>query len=123
MVLVDDDYCFRYTDIGCNGSISDGGDFQKCSLFQRLQNNMLLNGGFIVGDDAFPLKPVLMKPYSGMNLSYVENIFNYRLSRGRQTVENAFGILVSRFRVFEKPIACYVDTVDKVVRAACTLHN
>lgn len=83
---------------------------QRCSLFQRLPNNMLPNGGFIVGDDAFPLKPFLMKPYSGMNLSYEEKIF----------MENAFGILVSQFRVSERPIACNVDTVDKEVRAACT---
>lgn len=72
MALVDDDYCFRYTDIGCNGSVSDGRGVQRCSLLPRLQNNMLPNGGFIVGDDAFPLKPFLMKPYSGMNLSYEE---------------------------------------------------
>lgn len=38
-------------------------------------------------------------------------------------MENAFGILVSRFRVFERPIACNVDTVDKGVSAVCTLHN
>ncbi|XP_066978158.1 uncharacterized protein [Macrobrachium rosenbergii] len=32
MALVDDDYCFRCTDIGCKGSVSDGGIFQRCSL-------------------------------------------------------------------------------------------
>lgn len=57
-----------------NGSISDGGIFQWCSLLQRPQNNMLPNGGFIVGDDAFPLKPFLIKPHSGMNSSYEEKL-------------------------------------------------
>ncbi|KAL4126047.1 hypothetical protein QTP88_010279 [Uroleucon formosanum] len=41
----------------------------------------------------------------------------------RRTVENAFGILVSRFRVFEKPIAISVPTAVKIVKTACALHN
>lgn len=45
------------------------------------------------------------------------------MSRARRNVENAFGILVSRFRIFEKPIACKVSTVDKIVRTCCVLHN
>lgn len=38
-------------------------------------------------------------------------------------MENAFGILASRFRVFQKPIAANVNNVDKVVLATCALHN
>jgi len=50
-------------------------------------------------------------------------IFNYRLSRARQTVECTFGILASRFRVFRKPFEIKVESVDNVVKAACVLHN
>ena len=64
-----------------------------------------------------------MKPYPGANLSYEEKIFNYRLSRARRIVENAFGILVSRFRIFEKAISTKIETVDHIVYAACSLHN
>jgi hypothetical protein len=64
-----------------------------------------------------------MKPYPGANLAYNEKMYNYRLSRTRRISENAFGILVSRFQVFEKPIACNVTIVDKIVRTACALHN
>ncbi|KAJ8961640.1 hypothetical protein NQ314_005892 [Rhamnusium bicolor] len=49
-------------------------------------------------------------------------MFNYRLSRAR-IVENAFGIMVSRFGIFEKPIACSPETVDKVINVYCALHN
>ncbi|CAH1987925.1 unnamed protein product [Acanthoscelides obtectus] len=38
-------------------------------------------------------------------------------------VECAFGMLVSKFRVFETPISCSVQKVDKIVKAACVLHN
>jgi hypothetical protein len=54
----------------------------------------------IVGDDAFPLKPYLMKPYPNRNLGITQRVFNYRLSRVRRIVENVFGILTSRFSVF-----------------------
>ena len=48
----------------------------------------------IVADDAFPLKPHLMIPYSFLSLSKENRVFNYRLSRARRISENAFGILV-----------------------------
>ncbi|XP_022181356.1 putative nuclease HARBI1 [Myzus persicae] len=123
MAIVDDNYCFRYVNVGCNGRFSDGGVFQNCEISKALENNLLPNGGFIVGDDAFPLKPYLFKPYSLKQLTLSEKIFNYRLSRARRIVENAFGILVGKFRVFEKPIACDVSTVDKIILACCALHN
>lgn len=123
MALVDDDYCFRYIDVGACGMSSDGSVFRNCSLYNRLDNNLLPNGGVIVADAAFPLKPYILKPYPGDNLEWTQKVFNYRLSRARRVVENAFGILASRFRVFQKPIAADVNTVDKVVLAACALHN
>lgn len=123
MAIVDDNYCFRYIDIGCNGRVSDGGVFQNCAIFTALENNILPDGGFIVGDDAFPLKTYLLKPYSRKQLTKGEKIFNYRLSRARRIVENAFGILVSRFRIFEKPLSCEVSTADKIVGTCCALHN
>lgn len=123
MAVVDYNYCFKYIDVGCNGRISDGGVFQNCSISNALENGLLPNGTFLVGDDAFPLKSYLLKPFSGRNLSYGQKIFNYRLSRGRRVVENAFGILASKFRLFEKPLPYSPDKVVKIVRACCALHN
>jgi hypothetical protein len=88
-----------------------------------IKNKIALDGGFIVGDDAFPLKHYLLKPFSGSNLTFGQKIYNYRTSRARRIVENAFGILASRFRIFEKPIACQLSTVDRIVRTCCVLHN
>lgn len=116
---------FTYIDVGAKGRASDGGVWQHCSLRHAIETrdlNITLNG-IIVGDDAFPLKTFLLKPYSRRQLTREEKIFNYRLSRARRISENAFGILVSKFRVFEKPIPLSPEKVDKVVLACCALHN
>ncbi|GFW95272.1 nuclease harbi1-like protein [Trichonephila clavipes] len=64
-----------------------------------------------------------MKPFSKHGLSDEEKIFNYRTSRARRVSENAFGILAWRFRVFSKAIELKPDTIDRVILAACSLHN
>ena len=78
---------------------------------------------FFVGNDAFPLRHYLMKPFPSRGLSHKERLYNYRLSRARRTVENAFGILANRFRVFHTAICLQPDNVESVIIAACVLHN
>ena len=134
--LVDADYKFIYIDVGCNGRISDGGVYRNSSLSQALSENRLnvpaaqavANSDavlpyVIVADDAFPLKDHIMKPYPMRNLSKEQRIYNYRLSRARRIVENAFGILANRFRVFLSPISLSPDNTEKIVLASCVLHN
>ena len=52
-----------------------------------------------------------------------EAVFNYRLSREHMVVENAFGILVQRWHIFDRKIPLSECNVDSVVKAACVLHN
>ena len=106
-----------YIDCGTNGAASDAGLFLTTSLRTALETNTAglpadkpFPGEefpvphFIIGDDAFPLRRWLQKPYPFRNLSVEERTYNYRLSRARMMVECAFGILISRFRVFRTAI-------------------
>lgn len=133
---MDSDYKFTYVDVGCNGRISDGGVFKNSTLYASLEQHQLnlpsaeaLVGRekevpyVIVADDAFSLSSNIMKPYSARTLSHERRLYNYRLSRARRVVENAFGILANRFRVFLAPIALEPDKVEKIVLACCALHN
>lgn len=56
-------------------------------------------------------------------LSLQQGIFNYRLSRVRRISDNTCGILVERFRIFEKPISVTVETLTWIIKATCALHN
>ncbi|CAH1987622.1 unnamed protein product [Acanthoscelides obtectus] len=58
MVLVDANYKFIYTDIGCNGRISDGGVFANCSLSNALSDgrlNISAPSHFPVGPNMYPM--------------------------------------------------------------------
>ena len=79
----------------------------------------------MVEDEAFPLKTYLLRPYSKHHQGGDESkkIYHYGLSRSRRIVENVFGILVLRWRVFRRPLKVQPETVDKVVLASCCLHN
>lgn len=125
LALVDGNYNFVYVNVGTNGRAGDANVFQASTLYHRLENNTLgiPPDHVILGDSAFPLKSYLMKPYPRKNQTNREAVFNYRLSRARRIVENAFGILAWRFRIFLKPIDLKLETVDSVVLAACSLHN
>lgn len=92
LALVDADYKFIWVNVRANGSASDAQLFNNCELKTMLEENILglppsapLPGDdkntpyFLIGDDAFPLKSWMVKPYSRHNLTYEERIFNYRL--------------------------------------------
>lgn len=77
----------------------------------------------IVADDAFALRPNLMKPFPHKTTDVDEMVFNYRLSRARRIVENAFGISAMRFRVFRKTMELQPHRCQLVTETVCVLHN
>lgn len=125
LALVDGNYCFTYIDVGSQGRLNDASIFSNSILKKKLEDGTLNfpSWGVILGDEAFPLKQYL-KPYSRrLRLTAEENFFNYRLSRARRIVESAFGIMVSKFRIYRTPIYLCPDKVDNIVKATCALHN
>lgn len=126
LAVVDANYCFTYIDVGTNGRVNDARVFSKFSFYEALENKTLklpLNSVF-VADYAFPLRTDMLKPYSRIKkLTTAQKIFNYRLSRARQIVENVFGILTSRFRILEGPLSVAITNVPIIIKTICSLHN
>lgn len=109
MAVADAEYKFLYVDVGAEGGSSDGGTWKNCNLYDAIEgeragvpppepmpnDDMPIPFQF-VADDAFAMKPWLMKPFSHRSQVHEEIIFSYRLSRARRVVENSFGILAHR---------------------------
>ena len=64
-----------------------------------------------------------MKAYGGHNLSEEERVYNYRLARARRTIENAFGILAAKWKIFCMPIRATASTIESIIKAAICLHS
>lgn len=136
LATCDANYKFTLVDIGAFGSVSDGAVFMDCQFGEAMVNGTLgipkdrtipemrrKVPFFFAGDAAFPLKSYIMRPYPGLGLNKKERVFNYRLSRARRTIENSFGILVSRWRIFRQPIIADVPTIELMVAGTICLHN
>lgn len=138
LAVVDAHYKFLVVDIGSYGKNSDGGIFSHSKLGQDLDKGILnvpkekelpgtncLAPYEFVGDEAFPLKTFLLRPYPGSqsNGDGEKTVFNYRLSRARRVVENTFGILSQKFQVYHRTLNSLPENVDNIVFATCILHN
>ncbi|XP_046684357.1 uncharacterized protein LOC124370111 [Homalodisca vitripennis] len=127
----------KHSDSSTSEKVSDGGVLMETDFGELLENKELhlpsptsfddrrdvcLPFTFL-GDEAFPLKENLMKPYPNKGITHDEKIFNYRMCRARRVVENAFGILATRFRVLLSTMNVSVERAEIIVLACCTLHN
>lgn len=97
--VYDADYLFISVDVSAYGKSNDSSIFKESLLYKQLLNHSLNIPNpkpilsiepepmpyIIVGDEAFGLTENIMRPYGGNNLTISKKMFNYRLSRARQS--------------------------------------
>ncbi len=136
MALMDANYKLLWVEVRAHGSAGDAQVFNNSELKEAIDCDALNIPApeplpyddkampyFIVGDDAFALRTWLQKPFSLRLLTMNERIYNYRLSRARSVVENAFGILANRFRCLHRTLQQRSTVVTSIVLACVCLHN
>ena len=134
--VADAHYKFIFIDVGGYGKQSDGGLFHASDLYNAIINEQLnipelsflpntnVKAPYVlVADEAYPLMPFILKPYGGHNLNIEETVFNQRLPRCRKTVECAFGIIYSNWRLLSKCIETNIWLIEDIVKCICVLHN
>lgn len=127
---------FIAIEVGGYGKQSDGGTFSASTLHELMRTGQLgipadarLPGTnnvvphVFVGDEAYPLLPNLLRPYSRQNCDEKQSYFNRRLSRARKCVECAFGGINAKWRILWKPIETDVAVAEEITKAICVLHN
>ena len=124
LAICDSNYCFTLFDLGQYGSNNDSGVLANSKMKEMIEENRfdILPPStykscdfeplpyFFVGDEIFPIKTCLMRYYPG-KLDKERMIFNYRLSRARRTIENAFGILSAHQTIFHSPIRANIENI------------
>ena len=122
---------FAIVDVGSCGSNSDAGVFSRFQFGKRLVTDRLdlrqdvdsYTGLTFVGDDAFPLRGNLMKPFPNRQLTHEKELFNYRLSRARNSVECTFGRISQMWRILLRQMDEQPESVTDAVKAITVLHN
>ena len=128
------DPCYRFWDInvGWPGSVHDARVFGNTDLYKYGDNGHLFPNCkvryhnvdvplLVIGDPAYPLLEWMMKPYSDTGrLTRQQLNFNYRLSRARNVVENAYGQLKARWRCLLKRND---SSLQNVCPDCCLLHT
>ncbi|CAK1587982.1 unnamed protein product [Parnassius mnemosyne] len=132
MACANANYEIIWCEAGVNGRRSDGGAITETRFYKKLNNhdsnipnkkkpqNSTKNLPFVfVADKAGNL----MKPFGKNALTPERRVYNYRLSRARRVIENVFGIMTRRFRIFNTAINLSIQRIDLVVLTCCILHN
>jgi hypothetical protein len=117
-------YDMSFTDVYCGwpGRVHDARVLRNSPLSHRCYE--LCGVNHLIGDGGYPIKPWLLTPYrDNGHLTRDEVKFNKSLSRARSVIERAFGMLKGRFRRLQHIDVHSIENINKVILAACTLHN
>lgn len=127
---------FITIEVGARGKQSDGGVFASSTLFnlieskhfnippsKELPNTSIEVPHVLIGDEAYPLKSYLMRPFPSRNLDPVQENFNKRLSCARKCIECTFGILRAKWRILGKDIEVEPEKAIAIIKCTCVLHN
>lgn len=116
----------RFLDVftGVSGKIHDSRVFSLSHISNNIAEICDNDTYHLLADSAYPINTFLLTPFKNYgNLTAEQQNYNYRLSRTRVVIENAFGILKQRFRQLIRTDFWLVHTTAKFIIATCVLHN
>ncbi|XP_036340628.1 putative nuclease HARBI1 [Rhagoletis pomonella] len=112
--------------IGYPGSCHDANVWRNSPIYKGITSGEveLASGAVILADSAYPLSKYMIVPFrDNGHLSSDERKFNYILSSTRVLIEQAFGVLRSKFRILNHIDVTSLKSTSEVVLACTILHN
>lgn len=109
--------------IGSPSKIHDARIFALSPISDRLPT-VCQQRYHILGDAAYPIREYLLTPYRHVgNITAKQRRYNIKHAQTRVKIENAFGLLKTRFRQLMRMDFFTVERMCKFVMACCVLHN
>ncbi len=106
------------------GAIHDARVFSNSTLCVWLNNGNNLHNGVILGDSAYPLRPDLLTPIVGGNLTAAQHAYNAAHKSTRQVVERCIGLLKVRWRCLHRGLRLRSVALScQVMKTCAILHN
>jgi hypothetical protein len=106
-------------------STSDFMAFLRSKLYLNLTCPGFLSEGLVIfGDNAYVSTDYMVTPYKNVRAGPKDD-FNFFHSQLRINIERAFGMLVKRWAVLQKPLPCQMGPVKQIalIFGLCQLHN
>ena len=134
--VADTNYCFTLIDVEAHGREKDSSVFSNSSFakafisgylnlppMRNIPGTKIIIPLYLVGDEAFPLKPNLMRPFPRRELDFGKTIFKGVLSNTMRTIECAFGLLTKKFGIFQRAFETNVEVTDCTIKSAGVVYN
>jgi len=113
---------FIYFSVAAVGSTPDCSAFAKTDLPELLGN--LPYPYYIPGDCAYICTNKLLIPYAGSHHDdSAKDSFNFHLSQLRIKIEQAFGMMVNKWRVLKRPLELSLEHTSALLLAISRIHN
>ncbi|KAH9422239.1 hypothetical protein DERP_002536 [Dermatophagoides pteronyssinus] len=135
--VTDADYRFICCDVGVYNGQSDK-EFFSNSIFGQSVINQTIQVPtesmlpiiepqidlpyFFIGDDTYPLRTNLLRPYPERYINESQKIFNYRINQAKRVAEYSFGVLIDKFKCLNST-KFMPDNSDFIVLTCVLLYN
>ena len=106
-----------------SGATNDALAWSWCPMKEILESEDWPEDYYVIGDEAFVNTNRFLVPYAGTGLAKKQDSFNYCLSKMRQCIERAFGLMVQRWGILWRSLRVEFSAMPKLLMAIARLHN
>ena len=118
-----DHHCrFQFLGIGGPGSMYDNDSYKESGLLELVEK---LPGYYCaIGDNAYQPSEHCIPVFGGQLATTESNdCFNYYASQLRIRIEMAFGMMIQKWGILQRPLRCSIENVGVLMTSVAVLHN
>ena len=115
---------FTYFAVVAHGRTHDSVAYMKAPGLRQFVESLDIATFFVVTDAAYIGTNTLLTPFKGSQRdNWINDAFNFFLSQLRIKIEQAFGMLVEKWRILKSPLTRNVRAAANIIMACARLHN